>query len=195
VNGWDEQVVGIFEECEDAGVAKPIVTAYLPPYDPQIDPEGRMVCLFQIRLRERYQDLAFRLAGHAIQGWSDLTRPVEAHLASLHFLFARGEFNREVAFDPSIYFFADEVAIALRAYTHGYDLFHPHRMLGWHLYERATRVTHWSDHPEWEQQEEYSCQRLRELYSGRLVGKYGIGEVRSVADFERFAGIPLIHAV
>ena len=29
--------------------------------------------------------------------------------------------------DPGIYFFADEVAVALRAFTHGYDLFHPRR--------------------------------------------------------------------
>src|SRR5690349_20509893 len=46
--------------------------------------------------------------------------------------------------DPSIYFFVDEIAISLRAYTLGYDLFHPHRILGRHLYNRSTRVTHWS---------------------------------------------------
>ena len=49
----------------------------------------------------------------------------------------------ELAIDPSIYFFVDEIAISLRAYTLGYDLFHPHRILGWHLYNRSTRVTHW----------------------------------------------------
>jgi hypothetical protein len=136
--------------------------------------------------------MLFRLVGHEIPNWRQLTRPVPAHFASLHFLLADGAFNRELAFDPSIYFFADEVAIALRAFTRGYDLFHPHRILGWHLYDRTTRVTHWEDHANWREQEEASCQCLYELYDNRLPGKYGVGAVRSIADYERFIGMPLI---
>ena len=136
--------------------------------------------------------MLFRLVGHEIPNWKQLTSPVPAHFASLHFLFADGTFNRELAFDPSIYFFADEVAIALRAFTRGYDLFHPHRILGWHLYDRATRITHWEDHADWHEQEEVSCQTLYELYDNRLVGKYGVGVVRTIADYERFIGMRLI---
>lgn len=190
--GWDEEVIAILEKCRRAGAAKPIVTAYLPPYDPGNDPEGRVSGMLQICLRERHEGMLFRLVGHAIPQWTRLTQPVPAHFASLHFLFADGWFNREIPFDPSIYFFADEAAIALRAYTCGYDLFHPHRLLGWHLYDRSTRVTHWSDHAEWTEQQEHSCQRLRQLFSGGLAGTYGVGEARTVSDYEKFIGIPLI---
>ena len=184
----------IFQERRSAGVAKPILTAYMPPYDPRNDPQGRASTVFRIHLRERHQGMLFRLIGHEIPLWRQLTRPVPAHFTSLHFLFAEGSFNREIAFDPSIYFFADEVAIALRAYTHGFDLFHPHRILGWHLYDRATRITHWSDQPGWIAQQEASCRTLRQLYRGRLFGKYGIGEVRSVSDYEEFIGMQLIFS-
>lgn len=192
VTAWDEQLIAIYEERRAAGITKPIITAYLPPYEPHNDPRGRTECLFKICVRERHQSMLYRLVGHAIPRWRELSAPVAAHFASLHFLFAEGAFNREIVFDPAIYFFADEVAIALRAYTRGYDLFHPHRLLGWHQYNRATRVTHWSDHPGWQRQQELSCRRLRELLSGELFGEYGIGEVRDIADYEAFVGMALI---
>ena len=192
IPGWDEEAIKIFESLRNSGIAKPILSGYLPPYDPHHDPEGRVATLLGIHLCERHHAMLFRLVGHAIPNWRQLARPVPAHFASLHFLFADGTFNRELPCDPSIYFFADEVAIALRAFTRGYDLFHPHRILGWHLYDRETRVTHWQDHAGWREQEEVSCQTLYELYENRLVGKYGVGGVRTIADYERFIGMPLI---
>jgi hypothetical protein len=120
-----------------------------------------------------------------------LKSPISAHFTSLHFLFTEGSFNEAIPFDSSIYFFADEVAVALRAYTSGYDLFHPHCTLGWHLYERATRVPHWTDHTNWCAQNRESIQSLRALYRGALQGKYGVGRVRSIADYEAYIGAPL----
>jgi hypothetical protein len=184
----------MFQELRHAGISKPILTAYLPSYDPSSDPQGRREGLFRIRLRERYEGMLFRLVGDEIPGWRHLTQPVPAHFASLHFLFAEGSFNREIGFDPSIYFFADEVAIALRAYTSGYDLFHPHRLFGWHLYDRSTRTPHWSDHVHWRQQQELSLARLRQLYTNRLSGRYGTGQVRPVSDYEKLIGMRLILA-
>ena len=191
VPGWDDQVIVMLEQLRHAGIKKPIVTAYLPPYNPRTDPHGRTASLFKICLLERHQGMLFRLTGHEINTWRQLSNPVPASFASLHFLFADGFFNREIQFDPLIYFFADEVAIALRAYTHGYDLFHPHRILGWHLYDRSTRVTHWADHPEWKKQQERSCQRLRALFGGQMLGESGIGTTRSIADYEKFIGMQL----
>lgn len=192
VSGWDARVVGLYEQCRDRGVDKPIVTGYLPPYDPCNDPAGRTSAVLEIAPLEREDGILFMLTSHAVAGWSELHAPFPARYASLHFLFTAGSFNREIPFDPSIYFFADEIAIALRAYTAGYELFHPHRVLGWHLYNRATRVTHWADRPDWRRQQEASCARLRELFSGGLRGLYGIGAARTVADYERHIGTELL---
>ena len=192
VDGWDEQVIDLFEALRGGGVRKPILTGYLPPYDPANDPGGRVEAIYRMDVAERQRQMVFRLTGHAIRGWRRLASPVPARFASLHFLFAAGPFNEEVPFDPAVYFFADEVAIALRAYSRGYDLFHPHKMLGWHLYDRATRVTHWDDHPSWRVQNERSFERLRALFSGSLGGPYGLGTARTVADYETFAGLRLM---
>jgi hypothetical protein len=112
----------------------------------------------------------------------------------LHFLFTEGIFNEEIEMDPSIYFFADEIAISLRAFTHGYDLFHPHRISGWHLYNRtATRIPHWNDHPGWRQQNEFSLIQLTNLYMGNKKGRFGVGSKRTISNYEEFIGMKLIE--
>lgn len=95
-------------------------------------------------------------------------------------------------FDPEVYFFADEVAVALRAYTHGYDPFHPHVVLGWHLYDRQTRGTHWADHPDWQKRNQVSVDRLRQLFAGTMRDEYGLGTRRTISDYESYAQVTLL---
>ena len=65
----------------------------------------------------------------AIPNWQSLHRPFRARFLSAGFLFAPGTFVREVPYDPELYFLGEEAAMTLRAFTHGYDLFHPTRPL------------------------------------------------------------------
>ena len=192
ISGWDDEAIQMLEALRQSGVNKPILTGYLPPYDPKHDPAERAKYIFYIRPAERYRGLLFYLVGDAVPAWSELNEPLRAKFASLHFLFADGSINEELAIDSSIYFFVDEIAISLRAYTRGYDLFHPHRILGWHLYNRSTRVTHWDDNSSARVQSEVTYKRIRALFSGRWQGKYGLGRVRSAADYEAVIGEPLI---
>lgn len=192
VPGWDDKAIAMYEQLKAKRSAKPLLTAYLPVYDPFNDPAGRGSNPLHICFHERQKGLLFRLNSRELAGWHLLKEPVSAQFTSLHFLFAAGDFNENVQFDPSIYFFADEVAIALRAYTKGYDLFHPHTVLGWHLYDRATRVTHWDEHPEWTKQSEVSQQRLFRLYRGYITGQFGIGDIRSISMYEDHIGMKLV---
>ena len=192
VPGWDTQVVTLFEEVRSAGIAKPLLTSYLPPYDPRLEPAGRGSGLLQIQLLERLDGMMFRLVGHPVHNGHTVTAPFPAHFTSLHFLFTSGAFNDEVPFDASIYFFADEVAIALRAFTHGYELLHPHCSLGWHLYDRATRVTHWTDHGTWRGGTRCRRSDCGRCIAGGSAGRYGIGEDRTIGDYEAHIGLPLI---
>lgn len=192
IPGWDEVAVGMLEGLRSAGVTKPILTGYLPPYQPDQDPEGRSPALLGIRSSGREGGLLFRLVSEPVPEAARLLSPFPARFTSLHFLLADGSFNEEVVIDSSIYFFVDEITMALRAYTRGYDLYHPHRVLGWHLYDRATRTPHWQDHARWQTQNQISCQRARAMYRGRLTGRYGIGSRRTVADYEALIGEPLL---
>ncbi len=190
--GWDDRLVRLLHRQREAGSDDPILTGYLPPYVPARDPEGRVLAVYRMDLAERCDGLLYRLTGHPVPDWRNLDAPLRAGFASLHLLFAEGSLNDRLRFDPDVYFFADEVAVALRAHTLGYDLFHPHLVLGWHLYDRSSRVPHWADHAGAGEQQARSLARLRELYSGSLQGRYGLGQRRTVADYERLVGRRLI---
>lgn len=192
VPAWDRHLVEMHEALKRAGVRKPLITAYLPPYDPKDDPAARSTDPLQIWGHSREQGMLIYLVAHPIPMWRSLEAPILARFASLHFVFADGAFNREIVLDEQVYFFGDEVVLALRAFTHGYDLFHPHYVLGWHLYDRtSTRRTHWDDHADHRERNERSCDRLRDIFLG--IDDEALGPQRTVDEYEFMIGDKLIR--
>ena len=107
-----------------------------------------------------------------------------------------GEFAKEVQHDPNLYFHGEEISIAVRAYTHGYDLFHPHKVIVWHEYTRKGRTKQWDDDSDWVNKNNQSHLRNRTLLE--MEGKcecemdfehYGLGSKRTRQDYEKYAGI------
>ena len=191
VPDWDRKLVGYYEKLRHGGVGKPVLTAYMPPFKPDDDPLSRPTAPLRVCPLERSHGLLIRVIGRHIPDWETLSAPVSGNLVSLHFLFAGGAFNREIPFDPACYFLGDEVAIGLRAFTSGYDVFHPHELIGWHCYQRDCRPTHWEDHREWQEQELLSLRTLKILFSGRYLKTYGLGRQRKLRDFEARLGMKL----
>ena len=189
--GWDELSLQMYHEVKQSGVAKPLLTAYLPSYDPDSDPMARMRTLLKIYYMDRTEGLLTRVTSYEVTGWKELKKPIPAQFISLHFLFTEGAFNREIPFDPAVYFFGDEVSIGLRSFTKGYQLFHPHRIIGWHAYSRKTRTSHWDDHSGWWVQNAGSLQKLRKIFTGNYKGKYGVGKNKSITQYEDLIGMPL----
>ena len=192
VPGWDDLVVGLYERLRADGVERPLLTAYLPEYDPANDPAGRGDAPTKIYPYARDDGVLTRLTSHPLPFWRRLDRPVPADFLSLHFVFTDGEFNRLVRFDDEIYFFGDEVFTGLRAYTWGYDLYHPHVVVGWHVFDRSTRVTHWSDHAGWWRDNARSIAKLRDVYRGASGGGL-LGPARAVADYESWIMARLVE--
>jgi hypothetical protein len=133
-----------------------------------------------------------------IEDWQQRTRPHRARFVSAHLLFAPGRFVRDVPCDPSLYFTGDESTLGLRAFTHGYDLFEPSRVIVWHEYTRAGRRKHWDDHrggaePAWHVRDGVSRARIRELFEEPSVGRFGLGSERTLEEYEAYAGISCRH--
>ncbi len=191
VPGWDQLAIGMLDDLKRVS-PKPLLTAYLPPFNPATDPRGRGRSVRKIYPLRRSDGLLTHLTGHRVTLARWLTAPIPAHFASLHFLLAEGRFFDDVPFEPAVYFFGDEVLTGLRAFTHGYDMFHPHRILGWHAYSRATRVPHWDDHDGAVEAEEMSFALIRETVSGRTRRQRLLGAVRSVRDYEKYIGHKLL---
>jgi hypothetical protein len=184
VKDWDRTLVEMYEARRMDGIERPLITAYLPAYVPAREPRGRMRKPLKIYPLGRQEGVLTKLTSYPMVSWRRLQAPVLANFVSLHFLFTAGRFNADVPFDPSIYFFGDEVATGLRAFTWGYELLHPHRVLGWHAYDRASRVPHWDDHGDWHRRHRESLRRLRWLFSGDGAEVGLLGCEHSVEDYE-----------
>ena len=79
-----------------------------------------------------------------------------------------------------------------RAFTHGYDLFHPTEVIVWHEYTREYREhKHWTDHNHdkgvdvaWHQRDRVSLDKVKRLLESPTVGPFGLGTARTFADYE-----------
>ena len=89
-----------------------------------------------------------------------MTKPVTSRFYSAHFCFTLGQFSTEVQHNPEYYFHGEEISIAARAYTWGYDLFHPHIPVVYHEYTRKGRTKQWDDDKTWGEKNKKSHKKL-----------------------------------
>ncbi len=187
---WDALLLA---EAEATGVAKPLLTAGAAPYEPPGPPPPGAPTHITF---DRFDDDGILYQGAAYLDPNREKRPFRARFLSAHFLFAPGSFVLDVPYDPELYFHGEEISLALRAFTHGYDLFHPSRHILWHHYGRLDRAKHWGDHQrangastEWFERDALSRRKLQRLFLEGEQGRFGCGVVRSLADYEAFAGL------
>lgn len=206
VEGWDDVAIDMLEALR-AKSPKPLLTAYIPSFDPEDDPGKRVMDPWKMDFDRFIPEGAVFFIPSTIDGWKELNEPVRARFFSAHFAFADGKFAVEVQHDPQYFFHGEEISIAVRAYTHGYDLYHPHRLIAWHEYTRKGRIKVWDDHTtnqrnkgrvelDWVQRNELCHKRNRILFGmdgedpNQIdFGKYGFGTERTLLEYEQYAGI------
>lgn len=207
VENWDTVSIDMLEGLRADGYAKPLLTAYIPSFDPENDPDARVMDPWKMDFDRFIPEGAVFFMPSTIDGWQELEKPVKARFFSAHFAFADGIFAVEVQHDPEYFFHGEEISIGVRAFTHGYDLFHPHRLIAWHEYTRKGRIKVWDDMDttnrlkgrfelDWVQRNDLCHKRNRILFGmdgedpNQIDFKeYGFGTVRTVQDFEQYAGM------
>lgn len=190
--GWDDKLIQMMEQTTSP---KPILSTYATPFTP-----GENELLEGAPLQMAFQGFTSEGIPHmrplAIPNWQSLNRPLRARFVSAGFLFAAGTFVREVPYDPELYFLGEEAAMTLRAFTSGYDLFHPSETIVWHDYVRKEGIKHWDDHTEanktgaeWSERDLQSKNKIRKLISGQPLDAFGLGSARTILEFEEYAGL------
>jgi hypothetical protein len=191
---WDEEMIRMIKNLQDKGYKKPLLTGYVSSFDPENDPKGRTQEPWRMVFDRFTPEGCVFFLPETIPGWKDLKEPIPARFYSAHFCFTLGEFSKEVQHDPEYYFHGEEISITVRAYAHGYDLFHPHKVLIWHEYSRKSRTKVWDDDKEWYKKNDASHKRNRQLFGmdgeeKKDFGIYGFGNERTLRDYEKYAGI------
>jgi hypothetical protein len=192
---WDIELIAMYKDLQSKGYKKPLLTGYIPSYDPANDPGARIHIPWKMSFDRFSPEGVIHTIPESIDNFKELDTPVRARFYSAHFAFTSGKFVLEVPHDPNYYFHGEEHSISARAYTWGYDLFHPHKVLIWHEYTRRDKKKQWDDVTTWGAKNEGSFKRNRQLFEmdGEVrteeFGKYDFGKVRSLADYEKFSGI------
>lgn len=196
---WDETLIDMHNGLEAKGY-KPILAAYLPLYTPFNDPGGRTMEPWQQQFACFYPHGTIFIRPGLLHGWKNMTEPPMSRFLSGHFCFARSQWAKEIKHDPEIYFSGEELNLTVRSYTHGWDLFHPHKLVIWHstMREERSGILKWDDDAKngvnWWKKQDHARKRIRVLLRTEedpnidLKG-YDLGTVRSLRDYEKYAGV------
>jgi hypothetical protein len=195
IENWDEELITMLKDLQNKGYEKPLLTGYIPSFDPENDPNARINYPWKMNFDRFIPEGAVFFLPATIENHETLTEPIPARFYSAHFCFTLGSFVLEVPHDPEYYFHGEEISIAVRSYTWGYDLFHPHKVIAWHEYTRKGRTKQWDDDKSWFKKNNESHLRNRKLFEmdgykkDIDFGIYDFGKIRTLEDYERYAGI------
>jgi hypothetical protein len=195
IQDWDKVLIDMLKGLKKQKVKKPLLTAYLPHYEPNTDPVGRVNQPWQLNFDRYLPEGPIFLKPSTLKNYETMTGPAPSRALSGHFIFTIGKFCKEVKYDPQLYFHGEEISLAIRAFTHGYDLYHPHIVVMWHQYTRSLAKRHWDDHKNWPELNNLSYKRVKILLGvdgedpNQIDFKEcGLGKVRTLYDYERYAG-------
>lgn len=196
VKGWDELLIKELKKC---GAAKAVISHHPPSYTPPaaLAPNPRLTVL---RAGTPSAGGDIRLRGEPLD--SAPKAPLRGAFVAPGFWFARGAIIREIPYDPHLYFEQEELCLSARLHTHGWDVFHPTKIIAYHLYNTTPvahkRHNHWDDHPDWSALNRIARERRDHLLGYQEAAsaealhdldRYGHGEARSLEDYGTFCGI------
>ena len=192
---WDELLLGMWRDCEDE---KAVLTCYPPGYTPP--DELQRIGVYGMAAKPFNEQGVLLLQGKPFfaVGENLPKKPMNGVFASANMLFGSASIIRDVPYDPNLYFFGDEITLAVRLWTHGYNIFHPNALVIYHDWVRSRRPTHFGDHKDWQDMDMRSFARVRHVLGTEIsydtnitqgLDRFGLGAVRSLAQYEAHSGV------
>jgi hypothetical protein len=198
IKDWDEIAISSILDYQSYGISKPLLTMYPANYwykdltFTEIETDMMDISYrTNISFNEKPEDFKnLRIP-------SQLAVPCENNIftksVSAGCIFTVGPFmapNRGMAF------WGEEILMAARAYTHGYDLMVPKQQFMYHLYynwanpEINRRKIFWQDFPDkFESMNKASRDLIYMVLTEELVGDGLLGTERTLSEYGIFAGL------
>ncbi|TFW19978.1 hypothetical protein E4L96_10940 [Massilia arenosa] len=201
--GWDERLRAQHAQLRERS-AKPVISTYPYRFDmvdgvPQYTPsEGKTALVLRPHPEKALSadDAVLRFMGWHLFA----SEPVMGCHVSAGFLFAAGQFVEEVPYDPYLYFHGEEQSLAVRAFTRGWDIYHPLYTPLYHLYKTegtpyATHHWHGETDARRAFQSTYLTERAKQRLNRLLMGDglpgsaFGLGTARTMEQYRELSGI------
>jgi len=192
VPGWDTKIIRMLHKCDSS---KPILSTYPIPYTPpdKLDPDA----LPRLAAKDFSKEGILHLRGLSLSIRDAPAAPMRGAFVSAGFLFAPAEVIADVPYDPHLYFNGEEISLAARLWTSGWDPFAPNEVLIYHYYKRG-EPKHWEYDKLWYLLNRRADARVRHLLGMEQSGdpqvvveldKYGLGRARTLSDYQRYCGV------
>lgn len=198
-DGWDTLCINELKKAQELSNNKKVILSYFPPpfhvenkkeiSFPKTDKERKPYPTKQIPfLNKRKEWTALRVEFED----KKFSAPEESSTVLAGFIFSLGSLVKEVPYDPDISFFGEEVCFAMRAWTRGWDIYSPSKIILYHFYSRGEYKKIWKDKPirekSWTDIELASREKQMSVLCGIEDGIYGAGKIRSIEQYEIFCG-------
>lgn len=194
---WDVNYIDDILKYKWCGIEKPLLTTYPGTYRYEDDLKevidwGENVNM--VSFKDTPEEFKERLIPG--QRATETGGNVLNYSVSAGSIFTIGEFG-QMDFNDKIAFWGEEIFVAAKAYTSGFDLLIPSVQQLFHLYydhkfnmQRSMRRHVWKDFPEeWSKMDAISKQEVEDILSTGRVGKDALGSVRTLDDFGAYAGL------
>jgi len=205
---WDEILINMYDELPTDKAVISVGPPYyydlnaegaLPHFDGEpvefIDNVHRDTTVYKQKL-DNLDGSGFMMFG--FKPAEDISKPILARHISAALLFTTGQWVRDIPYDPNLYFQGEEGSLALRSFTHGYDIFNPNKLVCWHLkYAFPHRKRHWNtfDPSIINELSDKSFKQYTKLINGDELGEYGLGDIRNMNDWELYSDMSYVNKV
>jgi hypothetical protein len=194
---WDTFLINEINTHKSNGFKKPLISQYPKPFwyegdIEKINQHEEVVTQFYWKDKERFKHNRMPMQGTVLNPKGNIF----SISVSGGSTFTEGEFIK-----PNKLIFADgeEIFMAARAYTSGYDFFVPSEMFMYHLYygtegKNARRIVY----PDWPEQtaelNKISVDEIRFVLSGEgIVGEGRLGTERTLSEYGKFCGLDFVN--
>ena len=188
IQDWDIELINMWKNLDDN---KAILTSYPAEYYPDKEirdwkHQPHIIHVYSMKNGQTEQ------RPKTPDNWQSRDTPYKGVHVAAGFIFAPGQFILDVPYDPEFYFSGEETSLAIRSFTNGYNLYHPHKIILWHYYTRKEHAKHWTDHSDWGKLSNKAHDRLNCLLGRNNkydLGKYCLGSIRTLENYQNYSGI------
>jgi hypothetical protein len=200
IQDWDEELIEMHKRAvSQSKHNKAVISAYVPSYSTE---DNKKTDEFWTLQFARFLEDGPVFTSPTIHPKNPPEKLIRGRFISAHFLFTTGDFVTQVPYNPNIYFHGEEILLAVRAFTSGYDIFHPDKNVCWHFYGRHDHKKHWDENNGWFTQNKLSfaitryqlnidgdSEKPENAHLKQYIQDYPLGSMRSLIDYSKFSGI------